>query len=1056
MTGLDAYGRFLQAKVKLAPALGFEVAPAEINPALKDFVRTIVGWAAAGGRRGIFSRFGLHKTSTQIELARLARTKRAVVPLIVLPLGVRYEFMDEVAARFTAACAVDLRFIRSTAGGVAELGSDDADPPVYLTNYESVREGKIDASRFGFVSLDEAAVLRGFGGTKTFREFMARFPDVPYRFVATATPSPNEYIELLAYAAFLDVMDVGQAKTRFFRRDSENADKLTLHPHKEREFWLWVASWALFVQQPSDLGFSDDGYALPRIDLRWHEVASDHAKAGEERTGQGRMFRSAAAGVTDAAREKRDSLDQRLRRLEAILTEGRGGGEDSAAQETGSRTGEAARPEQGALPSEQGRLPEEGGGLEAGQSGALPRTAAEAHGGDSGPKADAAPGLVPEQPGERARARAGEEAGEVWPDRGELSGDADKPGRALRDLPEPAAIESTALHRPLSPDGAGSGLALPEVQRGDRPADARPGDDRPRDRVSDQFIVWCDLNAEQRGIERTLSRAGISASSLDGAQDIDTRERLLRAWKNRQTLGFVSKPSMYGAGINMQQCHRMIFLGIGHKFHDFIQSIHRCLRYGQTRDVEVHLIYTEAERDIRRALETKWARHNAMVATMAQIIREHGLSQAAMGAYLQRSIGVARTDEVGQGDPPGWRAVHADCVEATAAMAANSVDLIVTSIPFSTQYEYSPSYNDFGHTDDDAHFWAQMDFLIPELHRVLKPGRVAAIHVKDRIMPAGLSGLGFQVVSPFSDDCVAAFRRHGFGFLARKTVVTDVVRENNQTYRLGWSEQCKDGTRMGCGLPEYVLLFRKAPTDRSNGYADVPVVKEKPLCADAGEARPFDKRTNWRKPVPGTGYSRGRWQLDAHGFARSSGDRLLGAEELAALPHDALYKLWRARSLGSVYDFAGHLAVTEDLDQAERLPATFMLLPPHSWHPDVWTDVARMRTLNGAQAAAGREMHLCPLQFDIVDRLIVQFSMPGELVFDPFAGLMTVPLRALQVGRRGLGIELNGGYFRDGVAYLRAAEKQLGAPTLFDLLAAEEGASPAAEVPEEIAAEAAE
>jgi hypothetical protein len=115
---------------------------------------------------------------------------------------------------------------------------------------------------------------------------------VPIAFVATATPSPNEYIELLAYAEFLGIMDVSQAKTRFFKRDSTKADKLTLHPHKEREFWLWVASWALFVQRPSDLGFSDEGYELPPMDVNWHEVPTDHSGAGTiERPA--RMFRDA-------------------------------------------------------------------------------------------------------------------------------------------------------------------------------------------------------------------------------------------------------------------------------------------------------------------------------------------------------------------------------------------------------------------------------------------------------------------------------------------------------------------------------------------------------------------------------------------------------------------------------------------------------------------------------------------------------------------------------------------------------------------------------------------
>jgi hypothetical protein len=328
-----------------------------------------------------------------------------------------------------------------------------------------------------------------------------------------------------------------------------------------------------------------------------------------------------------------------------------------------------------------------------------------------------------------------------------------------------------------------------------------------------------------------------------------------------------------------------------------------------------------------------------------------------------------------------------------------------------------------------------MDFLIPELLRVTKPGRNAVIHVKDRIVPGGLTGLGFQTVQRFSDECANAFEKHGWAFLARKTITTDVVRENNQTYRLGWSEQCKDGTRMGAGMPEYLMIFRKPPSDRSNGYADEPVVKEKPLVYDAGgNPAPFDKKHNWKRPVPGTGYSRSQWQLDAHGYARSSGDRLLSSAELATMPHEAIYKWWRERNLSKVYDAKEHVAIAEQIDVLERLPATFMLLPPHSPHPDVLTDVARMLSLNTAQSAAGRELHLCPLPLDIVDRAIVQLSMPGEVVFDPFAGIGTVPYCAIKLRRRGLGVELNPRYFGDGVNFCQAAERAMAVPTMFDIL----------------------
>jgi hypothetical protein len=307
-------------------------------------------------------------------------------------------------------------------------------------------------------------------------------------------------------------------------------------------------------------------------------------------------------------------------------------------------------------------------------------------------------------------------------------------------------------------------------------------------------------------------------------------------------------------------------------------------------------------------------------------------------------------------------------------METESVDLIVTSIPFANHYEYTPSYNDFGHTDDNDHFWAQMDFLAPNLLRILRPGRIYACHVKDRIVFGNMTGAGYSTVSPFHAEAIGHYRRHGFEYMGMVTVVTDVVRENNQSYRLGWSENAKDSSKMGVGSPEYILLFRKPQTDRTRGYADVPVTKDKAK------------------------YSRSRWQTDAHAYWRSNGDRHLTPEELAELPVDVIARLFNEQTLTEVYDYEAHVRIGELLDAQGRLPATFMLLAPASWHPDVWHDVNRMLTLNTEQSRRAQEQHVCPLQFDICDRLIERYSNPGELVFDPFGGLFTVPVRALHAG----------------------------------------------------------
>ena len=863
---MSDYTAFLKAKVQMAESFGFDIEPHEVNPKLKPHQIAIVVWAVAGGRRAIFCAFGLGKTVIQLEVVRITRARAGGMGLIVIPLGVRQEFVRDAAM-----LSIKVKFIRSV---------DECDDPdgIYLTNYETVRDGKIDPRAFSVASLDEAACLRGFGGTKTFREFMALFAGddrrsmheritsdgVRYRFVATATPSPNEYIELLAYCAFLGVMDVGQAKTRFFKRNSEKADQLTIHAHKEREFWLWMASWALFVQKPSDLGYSDEGYELPPIDVRWHEVEADHRDAGHEMSGQARMFRAEAIGVVEAAREKRDSLAARVAKMMDIRAE------------------------------------------------------------------------------------------------------------------DPAA------HR----------------------------------------ILWHDLEAERLAIEKAIP----GVTSVYGSQELEDREAAVIGFGDGAYQELASKPVLLGSGCNLQRhCAWAIFLGIGFKFADFIQAVHRIQRFLQTRPVRVDLIYTSAERKVRRDLERKWRQHIEMTAKMSEIIREFGLSRAAMAQTLTRALGVERVEVSGR----DYVIANNDCVDETRRMESDSVGLILTSIPFSTQYEYSPNYADFGHTDSNEHFFQQMDFLTTELLRVLHPGRLAAIHVKDRIVPGGMTGLGFQTVYPFHCKTIEHFTRHGFAYMGMKTIVTDVVRENNQTYRLGWTEQCKDATKMSVGMPEYLLIFRKPPTDLSDSYADLPVQKLKPFSLDAeGNMVPFDRELPM---VAGTGYSRSRWQIDAHGFARSSGQRLLTPEELQSLPHSAIFQLFKDHSLHQVYDFEHHVKISEALEVTGKLPSGFMLLQPQSWSDEVWADITRMLTLNGAQSAKGKEMHLCPMQFDIADRAIAQWSMPGEEVYDPFGGLMTVPYRALKQRRRGRAAEFNPAYFLDGAAYCKLAEQEMSTPTLFDL-----------------------
>lgn len=225
------YQEFLESKVALADLRGAVVSREELNPCLFEFQKDIVLWALRGGSRAIFASFGLGKTLMQIQILLILLKRHGGAGLIVCPLGVRGEFMRD-ALRFFC---LEFVYVR-TDGELAE--HQVAGRQFFITNYERIRDGNLNPNQFTVVSLDEASVLRSFG-SKTYQTFLTLFREVQFKFVCTATPSPNRFKELIHYAGFLGIMDTGQALTRFFKRDSSSAGNLTIHPHKEKEFWLW-------------------------------------------------------------------------------------------------------------------------------------------------------------------------------------------------------------------------------------------------------------------------------------------------------------------------------------------------------------------------------------------------------------------------------------------------------------------------------------------------------------------------------------------------------------------------------------------------------------------------------------------------------------------------------------------------------------------------------------------------------------------------------------------------------------------------------------------------
>lgn len=828
------YIDFLEKKIVVAEKYGFK--PSATIGNLLPHAQAITKWCIKGGRRAIFASFGLTKTAMQLELAYQCIRKEKKPFLICLPLGVIGEFKRDNEEFFSN--GYELEYITDT----DEISGYDV--KIYVTNYERVRVGDIDPNKFCGVSFDEASILRNLS-TETTNYVLQHFKKIKYRFVATATPTPNDYIEILNYADFLGVIDRGHALTRFFKRDSTSAGNLTLYENKEQEFWQWVASWAVFINKPSDLGFSDEGYNLPKLNIHEIEVENLTDDVILNKKGQPVLFKDNTKSLVDSSREKGESIQLRVDKSFEIV------------QENG-------------------------------------------------------------------------------------------------------------------PD--------------------------------DNWILWHHREAERTAIEKRFK--GYDLNSVYGSQKNSDKEKLLIEFSNKKYQILSTKPKIAGSGCNFQHaCHKMIFVGIDYKFNDFIQAIHRCFRFRQKEEVDVYVVFTQNEREVLKTLFQKWRNHVKLQENMVNLVRMYGLNTDKITSDMKRQIfNNRRMHKIGNAT-----VYNEDTTIIHSEMPDNSVGMILTSIPFGDHYEYSDNYNDFGHNDGNEEFFKQMDFLTPNLLRVLKPGRIAAIHVKDRIRYSYQNGFGFTSIDDFSGQTVAHFQKHGFALVGKITITTDVVRENNQTYRLTWGEQRKDGTKMGVGLPEYVLLFRKRPSDMSNSYADDPVIHK------INE------------------YLLSRWQLDAHAYWKSSGNRFLSSQELKRYSPEVICNYWKKFDTEQIYSFKEHLRVCEDLEASDRLSKEFMMIPPHSGNDFVWTDINRMNTLNANQVNRKKEKHICPLQLDIIERCIERFTNRGDLIDDPFGGLFSTLYKGLKMGRAGVSAELNPLYYDDGLFYLKSVEYEISAPTLFDL-----------------------
>lgn len=284
------YEEFLQNKSIVDPDTGLNDIP-ELNETLFPVQVPIVKWALRRGRAAIFANCGLGKGLMQMEWA----DKQPHECIIAAPLAVAQQFVRE-AQKF----GIDLAYAKNQSEVTKRLT---------VTNYDRLDDFHLD--QFGAVSLDESSILKSYNG-KTRTWLIDAFANTPFRLCNSATPAPNDFMELGNHAEFLGVMSRTEMLATFFCHDGGDTSKWRLKGHAERDFWRWLCSWAVMVQKPSDLGYSDEGFILPELVM--HQIT-----VGVDKPSDGWLFPVEASMLQERLQARRDSINERVSECAKIV-----------------------------------------------------------------------------------------------------------------------------------------------------------------------------------------------------------------------------------------------------------------------------------------------------------------------------------------------------------------------------------------------------------------------------------------------------------------------------------------------------------------------------------------------------------------------------------------------------------------------------------------------------------------------------------------------------------------------------------------------------------------
>ena len=641
------YQKFLEDKQFNIQPMGFDIPLDEMNPMLFGFQKDIVRYALRRGRLAVFADCGLGKTPIQLEWARHVHARTDKPILILAPLAVSRQTIRE-GKKF---------------GIVVSLARENADiiNGINITNYEMLH--KFDTSVFSGIVLDESCILKSYTG-KVRTQIIESFTGTQFKLACTATPAPNDYMELGNHAEFLGAMTRAEMLAMFFVNDASDTGTWRLKGHAQERFWEWMSQWAVMLKKPSDLGYSDDGFVLPSLEVHEHTIEADASQVGH-------LFAVEKLTLSERRAARKSTLEQRVEEIANTIN----------------------------------------------------------------------------------------------------------------------------------------------------------GSD-------EQWLVWCELNAENDALAKRLP----DSVQIKGSDAPEHKEASMIGFANGDIRVLVTKPSISGYGMNWQNCHNMIFVGLSDSYEQYYQAVRRCWRFGQPNTVNVHVIESELDGCVISNLRRKEKAAEEMSMNMVQ-------HMATVTAEEMKSVHRFRDvyrEHTEHGD--GWTMYLGDCVEVTKTIHDDSVGYSIFSPPFAQLFTYTSSHRDMGNCKNDKEFAAHFDYLIGEIKRVLMPGRLVSIHCMN--LPMTISRDGVIGMRDFRGDIIRMFEKHGFIYHSEVCIWKDPLLQAVRTkvLTLAHKQISKDSSRCSNGFPDYVVTMRKPgenyePISHGRGFEYYVGERPEPTAPKSDDAR---------------------------------------------------------------------------------------------------------------------------------------------------------------------------------------------------------------------------